>query len=181
MDEIIELSNKLIELDKEMSANLVKLAKIEQSEDVQKYKDLLDKNADCKADTKYCTDELAKLASSWQKDSFSKGKKDVAQFGRIRIYRSSRTERTIIPAKFVEMFPFDMNMLVENGDIHIPISVVERYKDPAELEPVITRKTMFKYESLVLTEKKPEIPKPAAKKKGRPVKEKPKSKQKVKA
>ena len=64
--------------------------------------------------------------TGWKTDRISKGKKDIIAFGTNAILRSKTTRRKIIPSKFIEKYPLEANVLIEEGKITIPIGVVEK-------------------------------------------------------
>ena len=64
--------------------------------------------------------------TGWKQDRISKGKKDIIAFGTNAILRSKTTRRKIIPSKFIEKYPLEANVLIEEGKITIPIGVVEK-------------------------------------------------------
>lgn len=83
---------------------------------------------------------------NWAKDKFSKGKKDIAIDGKMRLYRSRKTTRTIRTKDFVATYPFLANEMIERGTIKIPIKATEDEIGKKELDAICDKKTTYTYE-----------------------------------
>jgi hypothetical protein len=90
-------------------------------------------------------------ASMWGPDAFSKGKKEAVsdKSGQIVVMRTTRRDRTIIPAKFVELYPVVTNELVEEGKIKIPIKYAEEKLGTEQINEISEVKVSHKYELVV--------------------------------
>ncbi len=83
--------------------------------------------------------------TGWETDRISKGKKDIIAFGTNAILRSKTTRRKIIPSKFIEKYPLEANVLIEEGKITIPIGVVEEELGKNKVNEICEATTTFNY------------------------------------
>lgn len=83
---------------------------------------------------------------TWTKDTFSKGKKEIAIDGKLRIYRSSKTTRVIRTKDFVTAYPFLANEMIEKGIIRIPVKATEDEIGKKELDTICDKTKTYKYE-----------------------------------
>lgn len=87
----------------------------------------------------------------WGKDAFSKGKKDAAasEDGTIVLLRSSRTERTIIPDKFWQMYPFLIEKYIKDGRLKITLKEASKDLGETQIDEIANKKTTFTYELVI--------------------------------
>lgn len=84
----------------------------------------------------------------WGVDAFSKGKKDVvaSNNGKIFILRSKRIERTIIPDKFWQMYPFLVEKYVKEGRLKITLKEASKDLGEKDIDSVSEKEISYKYE-----------------------------------
>jgi len=89
--------------------------------------------------------------NAWGKNAMSKGKKDEVSStgGKLRIIRSTRTERTILPTKVLERFPFVIESMVNENLIKIPIKYAELKMSKEQINEVAIKTTKHTYETQV--------------------------------
>ncbi len=95
------------------------------SKEVQEYFEIENKLVELEKQLREETEQVANTIETWAPDKFSKCKKDIARDGNWVILRSKRTIRTIKNTMFLELYPLLANVMIENGDIRIPLGVVE--------------------------------------------------------
>jgi len=120
----------------------------------------------------------------WQPDKFTKGKKDIIRDGTNVLLRSKRTTRTINPATFISLYPFEANILIEQGKIRIPIGVVEaeigKRKTDDICEANVSYSYAFESRAYEPLAKTPEEPKDEPKPEKKPTRAPRKTKNKIK-
>lgn len=86
--------------------------------------------------------------SYWGPDAFTKGKKEAiaSSDGTIVILRSTRTERKIIPSKFVEIYPLLANIYVAENRIKITLKEAEKDIGKDDLDKVTEKKVTHTFE-----------------------------------
>lgn len=155
----------------EEAIRLVKRSKLqiellETTDDVQDYKDELTTLEKLTTILSDLTSEAGQNATEWESDTFTQGKKDIAWLpGRkIGIIRSTTNTRTIDPKLFVEKYPLHANIMIEKGDIKIPIGKIEPEIGKNAVTEISTVKTTYKYELEVRNTPVPETKKKEEKK-----------------
>jgi len=86
--------------------------------------------------------------SYWGPDVFTKGKKDAvaSNDGTIVVLRSTRTDRKIIPSKFVETYPLLANIYVAENRIKITLKEAEKDIGKDDLDKVTEKKVTHSFE-----------------------------------
>jgi hypothetical protein len=142
-EEILEKLGKLNDEATQIQSEIVKLT--EESEIIKllnSYKYQLNATVD-EMDT--LIKDNGESLTGWKTDRISKGKKDIIAFGTNAILRSKTTRRKIIPSKFIEKYPLEANVLIEEGKITIPIGVVEEELGKNKVNEMCEATTTFNY------------------------------------
>ena len=84
--------------------------------------------------------------SMWEKDLFSKGKKEVFYNGGAGLVRSTTVNRNIVPKKMIEEFPLLVNTLVEEGKVKFYLKDVKDRISEEEMASIIEIETRHSYE-----------------------------------
>ncbi len=142
-EEILEKLGKLNDEATQIQSEIVKLT--EESEIIKllnSYKYQLNAIAD---EMDALIKDNGDTLTGWKQDRISKGKKDIIAFGTNAILRSKTTRRKIIPSKFIEKYPLEANVLIEEGKITIPIGVVEKELGENKVNELCESTTSFSY------------------------------------
>jgi len=132
------------ELIAKMQCNLDSMQ--QQSKAIQAYLELTDELAKEQADLKANTTALAETINTWMPDRFSKGTKDMVRDGTNILLRSKRTVRTILPKMFIDLYPFEANVMIETGKIKIPVGIVEAEIGKAKTNAICSADVTYSYE-----------------------------------
>jgi hypothetical protein len=138
---------------------------IEKHEQVQQHIEDKFKLEQKEQELKQLTTEAAASVIEWKPDRISKGKKDIYTEGSFSILRSSRTIRKIIPKKFVELYPLEANVMIEDGKINIPVGIVEAVIGKNKTNDICEANVSYSYELLsrnlpeIVKHEQPEEPK----------------------
>lgn len=124
------------------------IAKYEERESVQDYLAISDKLTQSESMLKQLTTEAAASVEvvDWKPDRLSKGKKDIYTEGSFSILRSKRTIRKIIPKKFAENYPLELSVLINEGQINIPIGIVEPVIGKNKTNDICEANVSYSYE-----------------------------------
>lgn len=141
-----ELLEKLGKLNDEATQTQSNIAKLTEEHEVIKilnsYKYQLDAIVD---EMDALVKDNGDTLTGWKPDRISKGKKDILAFGMNAILRSKTTRRKIIPSKFIEQYPLEANVLIEEGKITIPIGVVEEELGKNKVNELCESVTSYSY------------------------------------
>jgi chaperonin cofactor prefoldin len=171
--EVEAVMQELYDIEKQIQLQQAWIDELENSDDIKEFKKKIDdtlieltkKRIELKIDDENKTilsciakrnELLEKVSSmipdnSWGKNAMSRGKKDEVSStdGKLRIIRSTRTERVIIPTIVREKFPFVIENMINENLIKIPLKYAEIKLSKEQINECAEKTVKHTYETQI--------------------------------
>lgn len=132
---IIELGTALIELESTKNS----LSKQEEEHEVKIYLETKQELENIEKRIRELKESIGNTITDWTPDTFSKGKKEKYQEGKVLILRSTKRTRVVEPEMFTNEHPTLVALLVKKGKVRIPIGEIENEMTKDELNTDIEK------------------------------------------